>query len=626
MPPEPLEGGRPLRLSRGVVLSILFFLFAAAYLFTPYWKLAKSPSAQIAWAVVAGAVGLAWAFLASGPVELRPGGKGFLWFLAALAIVGVLNSRLLFVDLAWRGDEDHHFKDVLMLAAVLKDYWLVLVILLAPLAVAAVLQVLGRAAGRAVWIVAAASAAAGAAVVIAEAWTDFRFSMYLVGHYPPGATCLAAPLVAVAKAFSSGINPPEVAFRIVPFLSTVLLAWHCARKATGLNVAGRLLYILAIGSIPLILYFSSILYLEMPAILLLTVVCLGADDVLATSPEELVRKPAWYALILAGFIKDSIPGLLGAVILARWWVRLGPRAKRGPLFQSLVREAIVAACVVAPYATFWIFRTFCTNPERGYSPNPGWLFELSNWATVLWALLEQYGPTAVVFPAVVLFVPQLRKTPTRLLLVLMFAVWAVMHIMDRCISVTSESNGTGFSRYMLLFAPPLIAGLHEGVRFLSARRVWVAAAGLLLIVGVNLAISPIHLDGARQPGWGEYRWNFSEHTYPYRSALEYIQANHPKDRTLLTGFDYQYWYEYYTGPTDRFAKAAVPPGPSESRTATELLGYASQKGFQHVLYHVMGPEAPRPPNTFGFTVEKTFQNSVHMLVLYSAAPATAATR
>jgi hypothetical protein len=602
------------------VLAILFFLFATEYLFTPYWKLATSLWQQILLATLTGAAGLAWAFLSSGSLELRPRAKGFLWFLAALAIVGAINAPALFADLTWRGDEDHHFQSTLMLADILLHYWPRILILLAPLALAAAFQRKGRATGKSVWQVAGLSAAAAAAVVIAGLWAEPPFRLYLVGHYPLATNWLAAQFVAVSKIVAPGSTPPEAAFRIVPLLSAVLLAWVCARKATDLSVPARLLYILAVGSIPVILYYSSILYLEMPAILLMTVVCLEAKGLLTAEPADLSHMPAWYALVLCGFIKDSIPPLLGAVFLARACFRLFPRASRGPLLRGIVREAGVAACIALPYLTFWFYRTFYSHPDRVYSPNPAWLVDLRAWGTILWALLEQFGPAAVLFPLVLFLAPGSRRTPKRVLLALAFSCWAAAHIMDRCTSKTNVSNGTGFSRYMLLFAPMLIAGLHEAVRYAAARKAWVAAAGLALVVGVNFAITPMHLDGARRPGWGEYRYYFAEHSYPYRSALAYVTSHYPTEETLITGLDYRYWYEYYAGQTDRVACLAILRPESEFAECTasgQMLAHAAINGYRHVLYHALWSALPRSAVTSGYVVERVFRNSSHMIVLYS---------
>jgi hypothetical protein len=617
---EPAAG---VCLSRGVVLAILFFLFAGEYVFTTYWKLARPAWEQMLLAGLTAAVGVAWAFFASGPLEVRFSAKGFVWFLAALAILGAMNLRPLLADLTWRGDEDHHFKATLMLAAVIKSDWPILLILLVPLAAAVILQAAGLSGAKALWAVAATAALSAVAVIVGIEWSKPPFDMYFVGHYPLATNWLAVPAVAIARAFSSGANPPEASFRVVPFLSVALLAWVCASKAKGLNGLGRVLYILAIGSVPLVLYYSAILYLEMPAILLMTVACLDADGLLTCEPRDIVRRPAWHALILCGFIKDSIPPLLAAAILSRMWVRLRPAIRAGHWLRPFMRECVVAACVAAPYMTFWVYRTFYSRPERVYSPNPAWLVSADAWGTVLWALLEQFGPAAIAFAAVLLVLPGARRTPTRLLLAMMFGFWAAAHIMDRCTSTTNVSNGTGFSRYMLLATPMVIVGLHEAVRYVASRRTLAAAVGLSAVIGINLLLAPIHWDGSREPGWGEYRYNFAEHSYPYRSAIRYIQANYPSDRTLITGLDYQYWHEFYTGGTDRFARAASSDFSSkkdEPLTARQMLAYANDRGFQHVLYHVMNASLPRLPETCGFVQQMVFKNSSHELVFFSRRP------
>jgi hypothetical protein len=68
-------------------------------------------------------------------------------------------------------------------------------------------------------------------------------------------------------------------------------------------------------SIPLVFYYSSIFYLELPAVCLMFVVCLRIDHLLHSDFNEIRNDPAWYALLLLGFIKETtLPFLIVFVI------------------------------------------------------------------------------------------------------------------------------------------------------------------------------------------------------------------------------------------------------------------------------------------------------------------------
>jgi hypothetical protein len=551
-----------------------------------------------------------------------------------------------------------------MLAGVLKQAWGPLAVLALPLVLAAILQALRRSGKVALGAILLAAAAVATAMAIAVAVTAPPFKMEWVPRYPLAVSWLEAPLVAIAAKFTSQPNPPEAVFRIVPFLSAALLAWTCARKAEGLRAAARLLYMLAVASIPVVLYYSSVLYLEMPAVLLMTVVCLGAEIWTTCAPEELPGKPEWYALILLGFVKETVPAFLGAAILARLWVRLRYHRGAGSPRRQLLAEARPAACALIPFLVYWAYRTFLSTSIRGYSPDPAGLIDVGDYATVARALGEQFGAVGAAFLAGIVLAGRAMRSGKFALLLLATLSYAAMHLMDR-------QDVIGYSRYMLMFAPMLIAGMHEAVVWAAGsplkkwhghlahasqgrlapashgrdarethgrdghatrsgllHRVagpasWGASAGLLGIVGASLLLCPVHLDGARQPGWGEYRQFWTEHSYPYREAIGYLMAKYPRDRTLSTGLDIEYWQEFYVGRSGLMFPLPTPRGGDESRAAEEMLVLAAGNGFQHVLYHVMGPSIPHPRSTSGFTVEKVFRNSSHELILFSAAPAGA---
>lgn len=628
---------------------MLLFLFTLMYLFTPYWglgkdwvqKIALATANALAWfpwgqkaalaagnalagppwvqqvvlAATTGLAGLAWAWFASGPVDVRSSRKGFLWFLFALLAVGLLNGPALFADLAWRGDEDHHFKATLMLANVLSRHGYLLLPVLAIPAALLLRPRRGKDGGAVRWWLLPVGALAMATAAAGVAWLRPAFDMNpggLVVRYPLATNWLAAPLVAVASVFSKAPYPPEPVFRFVPLLSTVLLAWYCSGRAPSLGAVGRAFYILAIATIPTIFYYTSLLYLEMPAILLMTVVCLGAEDLLKSPAGDLPRMPQWYALIFIGFLKDNVPPFLGAVIAARLWFRLREDWKDRAIWRNLWGEIRTAGCIVLPYFAYWFYRTFIVVAQRQYTPHLAGLISAPAYGYMLWGLVDQYAAAAVAFPIAAVYLNWSGQTRTALLLVLGFVFYAALHLMDL-------ESVTGYSRYMLMFAPVLLCSLHHVVESVAARAPKVVPAALIALVGVNLLLSPIHLDGARKPGWGEYRAIWSEHTYPYRAALQYTMHKYPQDTTLVTGYNYPYWFQYYTGNTSRFVKFVVLSEKDESGLVEEVLRLArtDEHGFRHVLYHVLGDKVPAPAETFGFVQERTFQNSSHVLVLYS---------
>lgn len=62
---------------------------------------------------------------------------------------------------------------------------------------------------------------------------------------------------------------------------------------------------MAVATIPTIFYYSSITYLEMPAVMLMTIVCLRIEPLARNDTSAIKQDVGWYALILLGFIKET---------------------------------------------------------------------------------------------------------------------------------------------------------------------------------------------------------------------------------------------------------------------------------------------------------------------------------
>jgi hypothetical protein len=96
----------------------------------------------------------------------------------------------------------------------------------------------------------------------------------------------------------------EILFRMVPFLSTAIIVWIFQTK---LNCSWmmKIVWGISCALIPIILYYSSILYLELPAVVLMLVVCLRIKGLLLKDFDSIRHDLGWYALILIGFVKET---------------------------------------------------------------------------------------------------------------------------------------------------------------------------------------------------------------------------------------------------------------------------------------------------------------------------------
>ncbi len=640
LPLSPPED-RTLTLPRPIVFALLLALYSLCYLLIPYWNLPEKLWQRQAMAVITAAAGLLWAYGASGTVQLRISRQGLWGLLAALVVLAAANYLPITSDLSWRGDEDHHFKSSYMMGGVLAQMWFPLILLALPLIVMIVKRPAASPAMRPVLL------AVGAATIAAALLVSWQFPPKMEispATYPLLVPTLASLPVRMLAPLYSSPYPAEWVFRVVPLMGAVILAWHCSRQALAAggkaSLAASALMALAVGTVPVVYYYSSILYLEMPAIVCMTIVCFGAKNLLTARAEEVVRDPRWYALILMGFLKDTMVAYLGAFMLCRLGVRAVAIARGDRRLAALLGEIRVGFCAVAPYVTYAVYRIFFSTVGRKYAPSFSAFFDGQTYDILASAFTTEYGLLGVLFLVglVVLWVQ--RKRLEVLLVGVSFGVWAVMHITD-------IPDVLGYSRFMLYFMPMMAVAASHAVGAAWRKAPVGTLAGLAVWAGLNLLLSPFHIDGSKLAAWGQYRsdthaysmggWqqeieakrlyrvyrlDWTEHSYPYRSAIRYVQEKYPQDRTLLLGAYYQYWQQYYTGETDRFRRWPVfelsRRDLNESVAASLMLEKACEAGVQHVLYHVLGDATPRPPVTYGFELEKVFQNDAHQIVLYTS--------
>ena len=177
----------------------------------------------------------------------------------------------------------------------------------------------------------------------------------VISRYPIMSACLAAAIQIPFLALFGKV--PEYAFRLLPMAVCVLLSWLVAAKVSS-RTPLRVMAAVMVATIPLVRYYSSILYLETTAVLLMTVVLFDAEELLRREPRRLAQRPSWLCLILIGFIKETTLPFLGAFLLCRLSVRWLERERGVALGRYLAQEARIGFCLLFPLALFLGYRTF----------------------------------------------------------------------------------------------------------------------------------------------------------------------------------------------------------------------------------------------------------------------------
>lgn len=600
---------RTVLLPKSAVMVLLASFFTLAFIITPYWRRAETPLQMIFILALTIAVGIVWLLVSADQLQLTIELKRWHFFVVLFAVLVLINSRSLTSVIPWRGDEDYHIENTLLLASQISTRWL-------PAFGMVLLGLLYAAWRKAGWAVVAGLMLLSGIILASirgnplpgvsdNALFRYPYVNYWFFAIPP------------RLAFSLHITPyQEILFRILPFMAGAALVWTCQMYFLPVKKYPDLLWGCAVATIPLLFYYSSILYLELPAVLLMVIVCINIRSFLQDDFPQIKQKPFWYALLLIGFIKET--AVLFLLCFVGW--RFAGHLVRGrnlsnrnhPSVPALVQELSMSLAVLLPAVLYLFLRSFQTK-NRSFTPEG---ISLAN-PTVLQAIgksfTEQIGVFLFLFLAGCIILLLRREYRVAGFSLSLFLLYPLFFAVD-------TERYAGYSRFNLLILPPVLAASGWAIKeVLNRSRIAGLALAGIVILG-NLWASPINWDGTKKPYWGNYIADTSEHYYPYNEALQWLEENHAGDRILLTGMYYPYRsFSFYFGQLDWDPRSEVflTDRPENlTGSLTQALAKARAENFDVVLYQVTDDENLPAPDSLGFTQEKVFQNDAHMLIVY----------
>lgn len=601
-----------MRLSKGCTAALLASVYILGFIITPYWLLHASAAADIFYLALTISIGLIWLWLSANSLEIPFSLKDIGVFFFLLAGVIALNYRALNSVIPFRGDEASHIERTLELAD--RIPFLPGLILLALFVVFIAAGMKGQKWGAFIGI----SIVAGTVFYF---WGRNSFEDVLKGQL---LFFLRWPFInywifTVFPKLASLISHPyhEALYRIIPVLSMLGVSWIYQRKARAANLLNNIAWGLAVATIPLVFYYSSILYIEPLAVFLMTVVCLNAEHLLRENSQSISHIPAWYALLLIGFIKETtVPFLLcfiavRMIVQVRTWSRQDLKQRsENPLRNLLTGEFKIAFALLAPIALYLYFRATLTS-TRSFIPDITNLFDSTNYYFVILSLLQQFGPFLLLFLAgCVLFLRDREFIPLFYYLATMIAT-LTFHMVD-------HKGYIGYSRFNLFILPAILAGSIKFVTWASKQKPYAASILISIAIGSNLLLSPVHLDGVKTAYWGNYLADTSEHYYPYQDALMWLKSNYADRRMLFTGMDFYYPFEFYWNKLDwKPRKDGIPSEGIADKTLaiSSLLNKAEDERYSIVIYRVTGNNFKLPDDTGKFRVQ-IIRNSAHTLLIF----------
>jgi hypothetical protein len=612
-------------LPRPAVRLILASIYSMAFIVTPYWDLLggkKWSVAAIACLLLTIGFGIAWSYFSAGDIRLKIPLLSLLLFFFILAFLAVINFNALNINIPWRGDENYHIHKTVSLVQKISFPAMLLYLILTGLIFYKVSQK--------PWGVLRITA-----ILIVGIIPFFIFGYRLSSGDPT--FLLRYPFVnywffAITPFVAGFIKSPyyEILYRIIPLFSVAIIVWIIQYKVTSSGMM-KIVWGIACALIPTILYNATILYLELPAVVLMLVVCFRIKGLLEKDFNRLKQDPGWYALILIGFIKETTISFLFCFIACRILIyiareiqsrrRQSPvknaseKKARIPFLQSLSGEILIVFSTSFPIIFYLLFRSFLVS-TRSFVPHFSDLLNISAYQAVGRSFIDQFGPFFFLFLAgwILLMIRKEYISAGFFMLLILFI--PLFHVVDNI-------DYAGYSRFNLFILAPILVGSSVFINWMIERSKVISSAAVLGIILLNLFMSPVYSNGSRVPFWGIYLHQKSLHYYqyyPYQDALTWIKYSYQQPKILFAGANFHYAFDFYFNKLNWFPDldTSMPKaGINDSQALARARITAEKQGEDVILFQVLGKTVPQFQPDGTFDKVKIFQDGVCvLLVLY----------
>ena len=555
-------------------------------------------------------LGIAWSYLAGSSIRVTFRWK-YLFFLGLLfTIMLLINFEPLRSVLPWRGDEDHHIRTAINLfrqVGAVPWFWVLLVFLfwMGILVLA--------------WFKPKISLLAGVLFIGAALLFYPPKSQFGVLRYP-----FINYWINLFAVYPIGMKYGawhEFLYRIVPFLAAVGTAWVFQRSLIHKKDLSHMLWGVAVAVIPTVYYYSSIFYLEMPAVMLMTLACLYSEQLLDSDFRELKKNIGWYALILVGFIKETTLPFLLCFVACRFLVRLWqlvirPKTdeKKISFGHFILGELPVYFVVLLPIVYYLAFRVIFAD-TRPYTLSPANLLDPSVYKVLAYSFFDQFGLFIFLFIGGVVLLAIKKKFPALFFFLAIIIGYGVFYILDQKIYV-------GYSRFNLFFLPPVLAGAGFLIKWIIGKKRFFSYALAIMAITLSLSVDTNQYGRHQGTGWGNYFFSTSEQYYPVEKAYAHLRDQYPDKSVLFAGMYYEYNFFFYV------KKLGWRPPMSDilisdinlqddSVNLRNALHEADQRGFDNILFFVIGDEIPVIPEGSPFEQDRVFQNDAHTIVVFN---------
>jgi hypothetical protein len=265
----------------------------------------------------------------------------------------------------------------------------------------------------------------------------------------------------------------------------------------------------------------------MAVVLIMTYCVFNIRELLFDDAYTLMRKPVWIALLLLGFLKETVTIILILLLVSRCIVQLLTHKFAVKVFVS---ELFVSILSLVPLVTYLLIRNYAIY-ERPYTPDLNVLLVPANYRTVLKALWDQMGVLFPVSVAGLTVVFMKKERAIGLTLLVLYIGIVLFHMLDGPLYI-------GYSRWNLLLVPIIF---YLGYRFfIDVPKPILYMCLTVLLVG-NYFLNPIMTDGTRISNWGCPNTDGAEYYYPYDRAIRFLAAEKNITSVMILGQYFPHW-------------------------------------------------------------------------------------
>ncbi len=340
---------------------------------------------------------------------------------------------------------------------------------------------------------------------------------------------LSFPLSAIT---AKALVYQEGLYRTLSFVSMIGIACVAVYRLKTKNLITKTLAGLAILTIPSLMYYSSLTYIEPLLIFFILIATLFYEDQIYDFIEKNKISTALGSLILACFLKETafIYGLAFFLVTA-FLVLFASSLTIGKKIMKLFGYS---GLVFIPIVVFLFFRDV---PKRSYQPHMSNLFVLENYQVLMISLWEQFGLLLPLGVIAMIFLLLRKKYVGTLICLFIITSSAAFYMLD--------GTYLGYSRFNLYLLPGILGLVVAALNEMKPEALKYVPALLPILIVVNLYLSPIDLlSGTRKAGWGDYIKLTSEYDVPYDEFYRWL-ASSDFSNVCIVGRTFPYWDDFY---------------------------------------------------------------------------------